>query len=209
MKCTDCQRSLRPVVAVDIDGTLGMYHEQFHQFAENYWQRPMDPTYPGSGKFGDWLGMTPVEYRECKLAYRQGGGKRTMPVYAGARLFMKTLKGLGAEIWLTTTRPYLRLDSTDPDTRFWLETHGIHYDYLLYDSDKYQKLAEYVDNDRVVMILDDLEEQVNAATELFGDRAWMISRQSNHTSSCQKVASLVAAANLATEQITEWNKNHE
>lgn len=181
-----------------------MYHEQFGEFASNYWQRQLRPGYDGTGKFGDWLGLTVEEYRECKLAYRQGGGKRTMPLHPGAQNFVKTLRNLEAEIWLTTTRPYLRLDSTDPDTRFWLETHGIKYDYLLYDADKYEKLYSSVDPGRVVMVLDDLPEQVEAATNLFGNAAWMIHRTSNNTASYQKVRDLHAASDLSRELVLEW-----
>ena len=208
MKCTACDRKVQPIIAVDIDETLGMYHEHFRHFAMQYWQRPLAPNYDGSCKFGDWLGLTTEAYRECKLAYRQGGGKRTMPIYQGARWFIQTVHDAGAEVWLTTTRPYLRLDSTDPDTRFWLETHGIKYDALLYDDDKYQRLAQHVDPERVVMVLDDLDVQVSAATELFGDAAWMIQRQSNHASSHQKVKDLYQAGELAQQLIADWNNTH-
>ena len=36
MKCTECGRELRPVVAIDIDGTLGDFHGHFIKFIVDY-----------------------------------------------------------------------------------------------------------------------------------------------------------------------------
>lgn len=178
--CTECSTPVKPIVAVDIDGTLGKYHQHFTRFFFQYWAMPIpEIPYQGGQSFSDWIGCDKATYRETKLAYRQGGGKRTMPLYKGAQELMRELPKMGAEVWLTTTRPYLRLDSTDPDTRFWLRRHGIAYDYLLYDEDKYQKLADRVDWGRVVMVLDDLTPQLASARGYFGDSATMIQRDSN------------------------------
>lgn len=205
MICTSCSRAIRPIVAVDLDGTLGMYHDHFRDFAQEYWKTRLRPGYTGQGDFGDWMGLSKPDYREAKLAYRQGGGKRTMPAYPHATEFVQSLHDMGAEVWLTTTRPYLRLDSTDPDTRFWLEHNNISYDFLLYDDDKYEKLHEYVDPERVVMVLDDLPEQVRAADHLFsGQVAWMIQRTSNTVASHRKVRDLKDATFLADDLITQW-----
>jgi hypothetical protein len=107
-------------------------------------------------------------FREIKLAYRQGGLKRSMPINPGAIGLFEILHAYGVEVWLTTTRPYLRLDGVDPDTRFWLDRHGIRYYGLIYDEDKYSVLADRIEKERVVAILDDLPEQYDAAEVLFG-----------------------------------------
>jgi uncharacterized HAD superfamily protein len=173
--CSNCSQIIKPVVAIDIDGTLGDYHTHFLKFTHQYLAVPEDKkitTYDGTGKMSNWFtrtyGVDIRVFRDVKLAYRTGGQKRSMPVYTGARHMTKVLSDMGAEIWLTTTRPYLRLDSVDPDTRFWLKHHDITFDHLLYDDDKYDVLANRVDSRRVVAVLDDQTEELVVAARNFG-----------------------------------------
>lgn len=174
MKCSDCGQEIRPVVAIDIDGTLADYHDHFLQFARQYLQAfPHYVPYDGSVMFREWFcntfGTGHKVWYDIKLAYRQGGMKRSQPLLDGATDIYNIALICGAEIWLTTTRPYLRLDNIDPDTRFWLQRNGINdYHGLLYDEHKYRRLAELVEKDRVVAIVDDLPEQYDSAEELFG-----------------------------------------
>lgn len=71
-------------------------------------------------------------------------------------------------MWLCTTRPYLRLDNVDPDTREWLRRNAIEYDALLFDpaheedGTKYHELARQAGN-RVASVVDDLPEMIEAA----------------------------------------------
>jgi hypothetical protein len=154
--CSDCNDIIRPVVVLDIDGTLGDYHGHFHAFAEAYEGRMLNPGFDGSCELHEWYNMSLDHYREIKLAYRQGGMKRSMPCYADADLLVRSLQLWGAEVWICTTRPYLRLDNIDPDTREWLARNRIHYDGLLYSENKYQRLLEIVDPARIVAVMDDL-----------------------------------------------------
>ena len=98
-----------------------------------------DEINPGM-RLHKFMGVTLRDYRECKLAYRQGGLKRFMPCYPGASELATALRRRGAEVWICTTRPYLRLDSIDPDTREWLRRNKIKYDAILYGDDKYREL---------------------------------------------------------------------
>lgn len=165
-RCSDCSAEIRPVVAVDIDGTLAGYHWQLERFATAYWDLAIPKSrWNGVGDFEDHLGMTQLQYREAKLAYRQGGYKRVAPMYDRAFEFMNSLRELGLEIWITTTRPWSRLDNVDPDTKFWLSRNNIPYDHLLFDDDKYRVLSEIVDDGRVVAVLDDLPEQYDRAED--------------------------------------------
>lgn len=176
MRCSDCGKSIKPVVAVDIDGTIADYHLHFLRFATHYLMIEPDIKYcyDGVGTFRDWFceefQVAQRVWYDIKLAYRQGGMKRNQPILPGASGFMTAVRhcGLGIEVWLTTTRPYLRLDNIDPDTRFWLNHHGIEFDGLLFDEDKYQVLADRVDKERVIAIVDDLPEQYDAAVQTFG-----------------------------------------
>lgn len=187
MRCSDCGNKIKPVVAIDIDGTLGDHHGHFQEFAETYVNRRLGPDanpplghlrrkpglamhgaklYPYDEEFSEWLGLEKGIYREIKLAYRQGGMKRRMPVFEGADIFIHSLRQDGIEVWLCTTRPYLRLDNIDPDTREWLGRHKIEYDGLIYGEDKYHRLADIVGSNRVLGVIDDLPEMFDEAHRL-------------------------------------------
>lgn len=158
----------RPVVAVDIDGTIGIYHNHFIRFAEQYVGRTLEPEWRPEfrGEFNRALHMSKRVYRDIKLAYRQGGLKRSMPVFEGARELTVSLRKAGAEVWICTTRPYLRLDNIDPDTRHMLKRQGIQYDGVLFGERKYHDLVKIVGKDRIVAVLDDLPSQVESAGRL-------------------------------------------
>jgi hypothetical protein len=158
----------KPIIALDIDGTLGDYHAHFLWFAANYLGRPMphpEELNPGL-RLHKFMGVTLREYREAKLAYRQGGVKRWMPCYDGASELTRAIRRKGAEVWICTTRPYLRLDNIDPDTREWLRRNKIQYDGLLYGDDKYRELKRQV-GFRVAGVLEDLPELWTEARRLF------------------------------------------
>lgn len=167
MKCSDCNHVVRPVVAVDIDGTLAEYHVAVTKFSARYYNRPV-PTFPytGSEPFRDYLELTQAEHRAMKLAYRQSGAKRWQRPYPGAATFTMFVRSLGAELWVATTRPWQRLDNIDPDTREWLHRNKIEIDGLLFGDDKYQQLVDAVGAERVVAVVDDLSEQFGVAQEL-------------------------------------------
>lgn len=177
MLCTNCSKIVKPIVAVDIDGTMGDYHGHFLNFALAYMGRPeaidwMDPVpYTGRIKFSEWFteyfNVSLEEFRRIKLAYRQGGQKRSMPIYRGAADMVKSFREAGAEVWITTTRPYLRIDNIDPDTRAWLSRHEIDMDGLVYDDFKYEQLAEMIDPTRVAAVVEDLREYVDEASRVF------------------------------------------
>jgi hypothetical protein len=171
----------RPVVALDIDGTLGDYHAHFLWFAERWLGQPMPPANqinPGL-PLSVFMGVPHHIYRECKLAYRQGGLKRWMPCYNHAAELTRNIRDEDVEVWICTTRPYLRLDNIDPDTREWLGRNGIEYDAVIFEGltesagghlTKYHDLVRQVGTNRIVAAVDDLPEQTADAL------AWGISR---------------------------------
>lgn len=218
MLCSNCNGIVRPVVALDIDGTLGDHHGHFHEFAERYTDRRLGPpiwdlpgrepnervSYPYDVEFSDWLGLPKDIYRETKLAYRQGGMKRLMPVHEGASELVANLRSLGAEVWLCTTRPYLRLDNIDPDTREWLRRHDIGYDGLIYGEDKYHRLADIVGPGRVVGVLDDLPEMFEEAEAL---GLWPVQKVNGHSGAALRkpgASTLWEASRRFASRIAEW-----
>lgn len=210
MKCTDCYKDVRPVVAIDIDGTLGEYHLHMIDLAEMYFGRPFPHTYIGEyQEFSDWFaqfGVTKADYRQLKLAYRQGGWKRFMPVFPGAWPLLTSLRSWDVEVWLCTSRPYLRLDNVDPDTREWLERNGLEYDGLIYGEDKYERLVATVGKERIIGVLDDLPEMIDAA-EALGLPAYQIARQHNQHITAHRgirCGSLSAARDTFLKGAAEW-----
>lgn len=172
MLCSRCGETVRPVVAIDIDGTLADYHSHFELFAQA-WLAAKEPSgglYDGTEPFREWFcreyKVDLTTFRTIKLAYRQGGMKRTQPmIYAADRLIARLAER--AEIWLTTTRPHDRYDRVDPDTRAWLERNRITaFSGLLFNDDKMLELSDRVDRSRVVAVLDDDHEILQDARSL-------------------------------------------
>lgn len=156
-----------PVVAMDIDGTLSDYHGHFLRHAEMWLGRPMPPADKNTDgvPLYKWMGVSKSTYRECKLAYRQGGWKRSMPCYDGAPEMCRAIRKAGAELYICTTRPYLRLDQIDPDTRHWLRRNRIQYDGVIFGHNKYRDLVKLV-GPRVVAAMDDLPELLAQAEQV-------------------------------------------
>ena len=160
MLCSECSRVIHPVVAIDIDGTLGNYHGHFWDLRCEWLGVPVpDATsYRGGDPYAHWFcdsyGVDITTFRTIKLAYRQGGMKRSMPVHEHSTGMMYSL-AKQAEVWVTTTRPHDRYRGIDPDTVEWLRRHDIKYDGLLFDEDKFDELYRRVDAQRVVAVLDD------------------------------------------------------
>lgn len=221
MKCTACHREILPVVAIDIDGTLGDYHNHFQAFAMAWTGRHGEPIAPYNGNepHRDWFcrefETDVTTFRLIKLAYRQGGMKRMMPIFPGAVELVASLRDI-AEVWLTTTRPWDRFDRVDPDTREWLRRQGIAYDGLLYSDDKMDELAKRVDRGRVCFVLDDQVDQLHAADETFdgpaGPTGITVLRltDSNRFGPGWPVAvgSLLDARAMAVAHVQNWAVDH-
>jgi len=157
-----------PVIAIDIDGTIAPFHEHFLKFAEGWYGREMPSAddYMGDMPLCKFMGSSKATYRKCKLAYRQGGLKRSMPIYPEAPRMIAHLRKLGAEVWICTTRPYLSLDNIEPDTRHWLKRHKVQHDGVIFGEHKYRDLVHQVGSNRIVAILDDLPEMLDQAISL-------------------------------------------
>lgn len=206
----------RPVVALDIDGTLGDYHSHFLWFAEQWIGKKMPPAdriNPGL-RLHKFMGISLRTYRECKLAYRQGGLKRFMPCYPGASELTEAIRAVGAEVWIATTRPYLRLDNIDPDTREWLRRNRIKYDAILFGDDKYRELRRQAGN-RVAGILEDLPELFREAKQLF-PQAWVCLRDQPYNryagddpiKAALGIRDLYQAREVLIDAIADWRESN-
>lgn len=210
----------KPVVALDIDGTLGDYHAHFLWFAEKWLGTKMPPAdmmNPGL-PLSVFMGVPHHVYRECKLAYRQGGLKRFMPVYPHAAELTRNIRNEDAEVWICTTRPYLRLDNIDPDTREWLGRNSIEYDAVIFEGvdsggqhlTKYGDLVRQVSTERIVAAVDDLTEQVEDAF-LNGIRKVYLRDQpyNKHTDLYgERILNLQQLWLRIRKDIAEWKASH-
>jgi hypothetical protein len=210
----------KPVVALDIDGTLGNYHAHFLWFAERWLGMPMPSEYdinPGR-RLHEFMNVPHHIYRECKLAYRQGGLKRFMPVYPGAAELTHNIRNAGAEVWICTTRPYMRLDNIDPDTREWLGRNHIDYDAVIFEgvplgdriTTKYEDLVRQVGIDRVVAAVDDLPEQTADAIKNGIRRVYLRAQPYNQSPEVlgERIDTLGVLWLRLRKDISEWQANH-
>lgn len=155
-----------PLVALDLDGTLGDYHRHFERFAQMWTGRDIKWDPGLIGPFYKQLGMSKAVYRQCKLAYRMGGMKRSIPIFEGASELTKAIRGAGVGIAACTTRPYLAMSTIDLDTQHWLRRNGITVDHILYGEHKYRDLVKSVGKQRIVCALDDDLSQLGVASRL-------------------------------------------
>lgn len=165
---------MKPVVALDVDGTLVDYHGHFTRFAVQYFgldaKHFYSENYDARLPFYKYLGVSKVAYRKCKLAYRRGELKRSVPLlpppFPQAELLTRQLRKWGCDVWLCTTRPYLSHDAVDDATRHNLRRNGVTYQGLIWGEHKYRELVRTVGHGRVVAVLDDLPEMCRQASGL-------------------------------------------
>ncbi len=159
--------ALAPVVAIDLDGTVGAYHDHFVWFVNTIYFPKGKRYYPdwsragGTSEFSRALGMDKGQYRDAKLAYRQGGLKRCMPRLDTDLLqCIQAIRSMGIQIWVTTNRPWMRLDNVDPDTRYWIGHNMGTVDGIIFSQSKYHDLIDNVGTSRILGVIDDLPEVI-------------------------------------------------
>lgn len=214
---------LRPVVALDIDGTLFDWHDDFLQFAHR-WLRGRDefpPEWwylPTQSDMARHMKVTKEVYRQIKLAYRQSGLKRDLKPFPGSHALVHNLRKEGAEVWVCTTRPYLRLDNIDPDTQELLLRNRMTVDGVIYGEHKYRDLVQLVGRKRIVGVLDDLPEMVDmAAQELLNamliqrhhnQEVWKRTWRDSEVVRWPSLPHLPAAQEWLLAELKEWKARH-
>jgi hypothetical protein len=202
------------IVAVDVDGTLGDHYTHLINFASMWLGRDVkyDPSagWPDGAtkfQFARALGVSKATYRKIKLAYRQGGMKRSMPVYDGAAELTREIRRMNVQLWICTSRPYLKFDEIDPDTRHWLRINRIQYDSLLYGDFKYRDLSKRVGAENVVVAFDDLPEMCNQAIH---NKLEVLLIERPHNENRPAVPSYPSVSNLyqAQDRIKELIRGH-
>lgn len=200
----------RPIFGIDIDGTLGRYHEHFTAFAEAWTGRVLPShTFFGGGSFAAHLGLSKSTYRKIKLAYRRGGAKRSMPVFDNASELTRSLRDRGAIVVLCTTRPYLSLEGVDEDTRHWAKRNEIAHDFIIWGEWKYRDLGRF--GRRVVSVVDDEPAMMRQAMKE-GILTNKVCRPWNEKLSCvvngYACTTLNDVGMAMHEQLDEWENDH-
>lgn len=203
---------MTPTFGIDLDGTLGDYHGHFWAFACDWTGRtlPHPNAYDGTQPFWRYLGMSKETYRAVKLAYRQGGLKRSMPVYEGAAKLTRGLRAEGGVVVIATTRPYKAMPRMlHEDHDHWFRRNGCQYDDVIDGEHKYRRLYK-VYGKSIVAVLDDLHEMVCQAAGL-GIPALLLDKPYNRHSSlpegCYRVEDLAAAKGVLEFLLKEWKAN--
>lgn len=152
---------MNPIFALDLDGTLFGYHRHFLAFANQYFGLRVDAySYDARLPLHKYLGVSKERYRRCKMAYRRGELKRSIPLldppYPNARTLTRTLRQWKCDVWLCTTRPYLAYQEVDDATRESLRRNGVLYQGIMWGEHKYRDLVKQVGAKRIVGVLDDL-----------------------------------------------------
>ena len=196
---------LAPVVGLDVDGTLADYYEHMRWFAELYLQRPVriDWDFAPTAEFSDALQLDKKTYRDIKLAYRQGGMKRSIPVLDDRGVMVRSIRAAGIQVWITTTRPWQRVDNIDPDTQFWLNRNLGRVDGVIYGEEKYMDLVDIVGKERILGVVDDLPENVVSAMSLGLKAALAVGEHNRAFRSVRKVPEVRNAADLG-EIVFGW-----
>jgi hypothetical protein len=162
---------MKPVIALDLDGTLLDYYPHFLRFASLYFGRAYDlDGYDARISLAKYLGVSKQSYRQCKMAYRRGAMKRSLPPlprpYPQINELTHVVRRWGVDVWFCTTRPYLSHDEVDNATRHNLRRNGAVYQGIIWGEHKYRELVRTVGGERVVAVVDDLPEMCRQAEAL-------------------------------------------
>jgi uncharacterized HAD superfamily protein len=103
----------------------------------------------------------------------------------------------------------MRLDNMDPDTREWLRRNEVPYKGLLYDENKYDRLCEAIDKERVVLVLEDQLDQCNAAKRAGLPVVMMGSNWNRYNWRGHIIAQDFERAGwILSKRVTEWREQH-
>lgn len=169
------------IVGVDIDGVLADYPRSFVEFinketgSKYHWRDIKD--YNISDQLIK-MGLHPLDAVRLKHLYRDSGQKRFIPVVEGARQFLEELKYMGYIVVLLTSRPVNEYKRIFADTQYWLAENKLHYDAILFDEAKGERLVKEFGKDKVEFFVDDVAGFANGISEA-GFRCYLINKPYN------------------------------
>jgi len=169
------------IVGVDIDGVLADYPRSFIEFVNektgNHYPWQNIREYNISDVLIKW-GLNPDDAARLKHLYRDSGQKRFIPVIEGARQFLDELKYMGYTVVLLTSRPINRYKRIFADTQYWLVENKLHYDVILFDEAKGERLVKEFGQDKVEFFVDDVAGFANGISDA-GLKCYLIDKAYN------------------------------
>jgi len=166
------------IVGVDIDGVLADYPRSFVEFINEQLGTTYDYRTITSYNIAEQLGLSTEECARLKHLYRDSGQKRFIPVIEGARQFLDELKYMGYTVVLLTSRPIDKYKRIFADTQYWLAENKLHYDAILFDESKGERLLNEFGRDKVEFFIDDHAPFANGISEA-GFRCYLINKPYN------------------------------
>lgn len=173
------------IVGVDIDGVLADYPRSFVEFLNEQLGLSLDyrtiDSYDVTKQYAEKTGCPLSEAIRVKHIYRDSGQKRFIPVIDGARQFLNELKYMGYIVVLLTSRPIKQYKRIFADTQFWLADNKLHYDAILFDEEKGERLFKEFGKDRVKFFVDDVAPFANGISDK-GIKCYLINKPYNDSS---------------------------
>ena len=166
------------IVGVDIDGVLADYPRSFVEFVNAQLGTSYDYRTIKNYNIADELGLPVEETARLKHLYRDSGQKRFIPVIEGARQFLDELKYMGYIVVLLTSRPIDKYKRIFADTQYWLAENKLHYDAILFDEAKGERLVKEFGKDKVEFFVDDVAGFANGISEA-GFKCYLINKTYN------------------------------
>jgi uncharacterized HAD superfamily protein/NTP pyrophosphatase (non-canonical NTP hydrolase) len=165
------------IVGVDIDGVLADYPRSFVEFVNQ--QLGTDYNCKTVKGYDIVSELKLGEHgKRLKHLYRDSGQKRFIPVVEGARQFLEELKYMGYIVVLLTSRPINEYKRIFADTQYWLAANKLHYDAILFDEAKGERLVKEFGRDKVEFFVDDVAGFANGISEA-GFRCYLINKSYN------------------------------
>lgn len=174
------------IVGVDIDGVLADYPRSFVEFVNEQLGTTYDYRDIKNYNIAEQLGLSTSQITHLKHLYRDGGQKRFIPVIEGARQFLDELKYMGYIVVLLTSRPIDQYKRIFADTQYWLAENKLHYDAILFDEAKGERLVKEFGKDKVEFFVDDVAGFANGISDA-GFKCYLIDKPYNQVAVKDKV----------------------
>jgi uncharacterized HAD superfamily protein/NTP pyrophosphatase (non-canonical NTP hydrolase) len=149
------------IVVLDLDGVIANHFPHLIK----YYNEKRGTSYPEGESY-----LSPIvgteEYYRIKHEYIEEGMFREVPVYEGAREFVKGLKKMGLKVVIVTGRPYKQYKRVYADTMEWLKKNGIPFDAIYWTKDK-ADLARSLGITPVAFIEDEKEQAADITRKGF------------------------------------------
>lgn len=141
-------RESKQVVAVDIDGVLNCYPDEFIS-----WVRRRDDQYLNEITLAS-LKKNSVKYAKLKDKYRRSGEKAQNKVKNGAKELLDTIS-LNSVVVIFSRRPYWKYSRIYQDTLDYLNNNGLYYNGILFHPNKHERILKFFPYNLKLVIEDD------------------------------------------------------